>query len=154
MCGFAGFTTAAADDALLSDFQASEAFTKLATDASANAVGIGVTRAAAVARVALAFANVHLQVDPAPTLGEGPAGSYTLALALHPLVAGSVRAFVDDKEAGTYRVQAGQARTIYVSIPRKGQHQILVGLATQGDTYTTELSYRVDGGASLDKAFI
>ena len=119
-----------------------------------NLQAIGVTRDGGTAKIALAYATEHLQVDPAPTLGEGPAGSYTLALALHPLVAGSVRAFVDDKEAGTYRVQAGQARTIYVSIPRKGQHQILVGLATQGDTYTTELSYRVDGGASLDKAFI
>lgn len=152
-CGFAGFTTPAADDALLSSFQASEAFTKLAADTTANAVGIGVTRGAAVAQVALAFANVHLQVDPAPTLGEGAASSYTLTVPLHPLAGGRVRAVLDGEEAGAYHLQAGQPRTIYVSIPRKGKHEIKVAMATQGDSYLVELTYHVDGDAPLEKAF-
>jgi hypothetical protein len=152
-CGMAGFTTEAADDTLLAGFKTSEAFTKLAADASTNALGIGVTHGPAGAQVVLAFANQHLLVDPGPTLGEGPANSYTLALPLQPLVGGRVRAVLDGEEAGAYRLETGKPRTIYVSVPRQGKHEIKLAQETQGGRYLVELTYHVDGDAPLAKAF-
>jgi hypothetical protein len=153
--GMEGFTTAAlaSDGTLLDAFRTSNAFKELSTDATINAVGLGVTTAAVQTQVVATFARLHLQVT-APTLGEGLANSYTMAIPVKPLVGGHVRAVLDGQEAGAYQVVAGQARTLYVSLPRKGQHEVKVAMDTGTGKYLVELTYHVDGDAPLDRAFL
>ncbi|MDB5098458.1 MAG: hypothetical protein JWM80_2879 [Cyanobacteria bacterium RYN_339] len=155
-CGMEGFTTdvLASDATLLDNFRTSDAYKRLAADATVNGVGLGVTRTAVQAQVVATFARLHLRVAPAPTLGEGLASSYTLAIPVQPLVGGRARAVLDGEEAGAYMLEAGKPQTLYVSVPRKGKHEVRVALESKPGSYLVELSYHVDGDLPLEKAFI
>jgi hypothetical protein len=135
---------------------ASPEFKQVASSDTATAAGVGVIQQGAGGRVGLAYTDAHLQVEAA-SIGEGPLGTYTLAVQVRPrpgLKDLQGRVFLDGTAYKTpFVARASAPAVVFVSIARAGKHRVTLDVGqSDPNQYQTDQVIEVDGGAPAAQA--